>query len=159
VGRAVSRINLSSAKVFAAGFFTFVGASILLIAGFTVFPNYINAVLGTMAFVVLILAYVFGRVALHVTFGKLIKKRFFSEHNRSEALTILFGVLFGRSPVRSIFVDFCITGSLFGRDRADIDGPVDNGLEYPLKNRIRFTDKSLHLNSNLRYKIYVLYSW
>ena len=94
VGRAVSRINLSSAKVFAAGFFTFVGASILLIAGFTVFPNYINAVLGTMAFVVLILAYVFGRVALHVTFGKLIKKRFFSEHNRSEALTILFGVLF-----------------------------------------------------------------
>ncbi len=93
VSRAVSRINLSSAKVFAAGFFTFLGASILLIAGFTVFPNYINAVLGTMAFVVLILAYVFGRVALHVTFGKLIKKQFFSEHNRSEALTILFGVL------------------------------------------------------------------
>ena len=93
VSRAVSRIQLSSAKVFAIGFFTFVGASVLLIAGFTVFPNYMNAVLAMMAFVVLILAYVFGRVALHVTFGKLMRKYFFSEHNRSEALTILFGVL------------------------------------------------------------------
>jgi hypothetical protein len=93
VSRAVSRIQLSSAKVFAIGFFSFVGTSILLIAGFTVLPNYINAVLGTMAFVVLLLAYVFGRVALHVTFGKLIRKRFFSEHNRSEALTVLAGVL------------------------------------------------------------------
>ncbi len=93
ISRAVSRIQLSSAKVFGIGFFTFVGASILLIAGFTVFPNYLNAVLGMMAFVVLILAYVFGRVALHVTFGKLMRKYFFSEQNRSEALTILFGVL------------------------------------------------------------------
>ena len=94
ISRAVSRIKLSPAKVFAAGFFTFVGTTIILIAALTVLPNYINAVVGTMAFIVFILAYVFGRVALHVTVGKLIKKRFFSEHNRSEALTIFFGVLF-----------------------------------------------------------------
>lgn len=93
VSRAVARLQLSTAKVIAIGFFSFLGASILLIAGVSFLPNYINAVFGTMAFVILMLAYVFGRVALHVSFGKLIQKHLLSDQNRSEALCILFGVL------------------------------------------------------------------
>lgn len=93
VSRAVSRLNLSSAKVIAIGFFTFIGANVLLFAGLTALPNYINAVLVGMAVLTLALAYVFGRVALHVCFGKLIQKYLLSDRNRSEALSILLGVL------------------------------------------------------------------
>ena len=92
IGRAVARIQLSHTKVFAIGFFTFVGTSILLIAGFSVLPNYVSAAVGGMAFLAMILAYVFGRVALHVSFGKLIKKYFVSDKNHSEVMTVLFGV-------------------------------------------------------------------
>lgn len=93
VGRAVSRLNLSSAKVIAIGFFSFVGANVLLFAALNSLPNYVNAVLGGMFLLTLTLAYVFGRVAMHVTFGKLIQKHLLSDRNRSESLAILFGVL------------------------------------------------------------------
>jgi hypothetical protein len=92
VGRAVARLKLSSAKVIAAGFFTFIGANVLLFAALTALPNSINAVLVGMAVLTLMLAYVFGRVALHVCFGKLIQKHLLSDQNRSEALSILLGV-------------------------------------------------------------------
>jgi hypothetical protein len=93
VSRAVARIKLSSAKVIAIGFFTFIGANILLFAALTALPNSINAVLVGMTILTLALTYVFGRVALHVTFGKLIQKHLLSDQNRSEALSILLGVL------------------------------------------------------------------
>lgn len=93
VSRAVARVKLSSTKVIAIGFFTFIGANILLFAAITALPNSINAVLVGMALLTLTLAYVFGRVALHVTFGKLIQKHMLSDQNRSEALSILLGVL------------------------------------------------------------------
>lgn len=93
VSRAVSRLKLSSGKVIAIGFFTFIGANVLLFAGLTALPNYVNAVLVGMALLVLTLAYVFGRVAFHVTFGKLIQKHLLSDRNRSEALSMLLGVL------------------------------------------------------------------
>jgi hypothetical protein len=93
VSRAVARLKLSSGKVIAIGFFTFFGANILLFAALTALPNSINAVLVGMAFLTLTLAYVFGRVALHVCFGKLIQKYLLSDQNRSEALSILLGVV------------------------------------------------------------------
>jgi hypothetical protein len=46
-----------------------------------------------MAVVLLMLAYVFGRVTLQVSIGKIVQKYFFSEKNRSETLAILIGVL------------------------------------------------------------------
>lgn len=93
VSRAVSRLKLSPTKVIAVGFFTFFGFAIVLIAGMTLLPSYINAVLAVMAFVVLTLAYVFGRVALHVSCGKFIQKHLFAQGSRSEALSTFFGVL------------------------------------------------------------------
>lgn len=92
VGRAVSRLNLSSAKVIAIGFFSFIGVNILLFAALNSLPNYVNAVLVGMALLTLSLAYVFGRVALHVMFGKLIQKYLLSDRNRSESFSILLGV-------------------------------------------------------------------
>lgn len=93
VSRAVARIKLSSAKIIAIGLFTFVGANILLFASLAALPNSINAVLVGMGLLTLLLAYVFGRVALHITLGKLIQKHLLSDRNRSESLSILLGTL------------------------------------------------------------------
>ncbi len=93
VSRAVSRLKLSSAKVIAFGFFTFIGANVLLFMALRNLPNSLNAVLVGMAIVSLTLVYVFGRVALHVSFGKLIQKYLLSDRNRSETLSVLLGVL------------------------------------------------------------------
>ena len=46
-----------------------------------------------MGLVMILLGYVFGRVALQVTVGKLLQKRFLSDANRSETLATLLGVV------------------------------------------------------------------
>ena len=51
------------------------------------------AILGLMVFVLLLLAYIFGRVALNVSFGKLLQKHLLSENNQSETLAIFIGVV------------------------------------------------------------------
>jgi hypothetical protein len=57
-------------------------------------PNYLSVSVGLMAFVLLMLSFVFGRVALQLSIGKLIQRKFLPEGNRSETITILLGVLF-----------------------------------------------------------------
>lgn len=93
VSRAVTRFHLSTTKVVALGFFAFLGTAICLIAGFSLLPSYLSAVFGMMTLIMLLLAYVFGRVALNVSFGKLIQKHLLPESNRSETLAILIGVV------------------------------------------------------------------
>lgn len=93
VSRAVVRLNLSSAKVVAVGFFTFLGVIVLLLATWKSAPNPVIAVVVGMSALSLSLAYVFGRVALQVAFGKLIQKHLLRDRNRSEALSVLFGAV------------------------------------------------------------------
>jgi len=93
VSRAIARFQLSTLKVIAIGFFAFLATTIVLIGSFTVLPNYLSAIFGLMAFVLLMLAYVFGRVALHVSIGKLLQKYLLSNNNQSETLAILLGVV------------------------------------------------------------------
>lgn len=93
VSRAVSRLTVSSGKVIAVGFFAFVASNVLVFASLTTLPTSVNAVVVAMTVLMLTLAYAFGRVALHVTFGKLIQKYFLSDRERSESLSILLGVL------------------------------------------------------------------
>jgi len=57
-------------------------------------PDYLSVSLWLMAFVLLMLAYVFGRVALQLSVGKLLQKSLLPAGNRSETLAILLGVLF-----------------------------------------------------------------
>lgn len=92
VSRAIARIHLSTLKVVAIGFLTLLVAMIAVIGSASILPNYLSAILGLMAFVLLMLAYVFGRVALHVSIGKLVQKRLLSDSNKSETLAIFIGV-------------------------------------------------------------------
>ena len=92
VSRAIARFQLSTLKIFAIGFFAFVATTITIIASLSVLPNYLSAIFGLMAFVLLMLAYIFGRVTMQVSIGKLLQKQFIGEKHHSETLAIFIGV-------------------------------------------------------------------
>jgi hypothetical protein len=94
VSRAIARIHLSYLKVSAIGAGALTVTSTVMIGGVVLLPNYFAATLFFMGLLLLVLGYVFGRVALQVSLGKLIQKHLLAEGNRSETLAILLGVVF-----------------------------------------------------------------
>ena len=93
MGRAVARFQLSTLKVLAIGVAVFVAITVGAIGSLNVLPSYLGAVFGIMSLVLLLLAYIFGRVALHLSLGKFLQKYFLGEGKHSETLAILLGVL------------------------------------------------------------------
>lgn len=93
VSRAVTRLHLSSLKVFAIGFLGFWVVITSVIASVSFLPGYLSAIVGLMAFVLLFLGYVFGRVALQMSVGKIVQKRFLPEKKQSETIALLIGVV------------------------------------------------------------------
>jgi hypothetical protein len=93
VSRAVARINLSWLKVTAIGAGAFLFVAVCIVSGTLVLPDYLAATLVLMGTLVLFLGFVFGRVVLQVSLGKLIQKHFLAGANQSETLGILIGVL------------------------------------------------------------------
>lgn len=93
VSRAVARFQLFKLKIFAFGFAGFVVTTVGVLASLSLLPNYISALVSLMAFALLLLGYVFGRVALQVSIGKLLQKRFLPENKQSETLALLLGAL------------------------------------------------------------------
>lgn len=93
VSRAVSRINLSPLKVCGIGSGLFLFVSAILIGAAVTLPSYLAATVIIMGTLLFVLSYVFGRVSLQVSVGKLVQKHLLSENNRSETLATLLGVL------------------------------------------------------------------
>ena len=93
VSRAVARIQLTTLKVTALGSAGFLFAAVGIVLSLTILPDFLSVTLGLMGIALLLLGYVFGRVALQVSFGKLIQKHILAENNRSETLATLLGVL------------------------------------------------------------------
>lgn len=93
ISRAVARIQLSLLKVCALGSAAFLLVAVATISAALLLPNYLSATLGLMGALLLILGYVFGRVSLQVSLGKMVQRHFFSDSNRSETLATLIGVL------------------------------------------------------------------
>jgi hypothetical protein len=93
VSRAIARFQLSTIKVIGLGLAGFAGMTVFAVVGLGILPDYISAVVGLMAFILLTLAYGFGRVALQVSAGKLLQKHLLSQSNQSETLAILIGVV------------------------------------------------------------------
>ena len=94
ISRAVARFRLSTLKVFAIGFFGFWVTIFGVIAGLKFLPDYLSAIIGLMAFALLILGYVFGRAALQMTVGKILQKHLLPEKRQSETIALLIGVVF-----------------------------------------------------------------
>ena len=91
VSRAVARFQLSKLKIFAFGSVGFVLTTVGVMAGLSFLPNYVSAIVSLMAFILLLLGYVFGRVALQVSVGKQLQKRFLPDSKHSETLVLLLG--------------------------------------------------------------------
>lgn len=91
VSRAVARFQLSALKVFAFGSVGFVITIAVVMMSLSYLPNYVYTIVVLMAFVLLLLSFVFGRVALQVSVGKQIQKRFLPENKHSETLALLIG--------------------------------------------------------------------
>ncbi len=93
VSRSVARFQLFSLKIIGIGIVGFILTTIAVVGSLSLLPNYVSAIIIPMAMILLMLSYVFGRVALQVSVGKKLQKRFLPEGKQSETLAILIGVL------------------------------------------------------------------
>lgn len=93
VSRGVTRFRLSTLKVFAVGSFGFVITVMAVALGISFLPTYLSAIVGLMALILLLLSYVFGRVALQMILGKMLQKRILPDRLQSETIALLLGVL------------------------------------------------------------------
>lgn len=93
VSRAIIRTNLIPLKVFGIGGGLFALFGLFVIVSLRFMPDYLGAVVSLMALVLLLLAYVFGRIVLQVSLGKAIQKYLGISIVRSEPAAILIGVL------------------------------------------------------------------
>jgi hypothetical protein len=93
VGRSIAGMKLSALKLTAAGAIGFVFFCFAVIAGIAFLPEYVSAAVGLMGFVLLMLAYGFGRVIVHVAVGKLVIEHLFQERRISESIAVLTGVV------------------------------------------------------------------
>lgn len=85
-------MQISSLKIFAIGAVSFLLIATAIVSGSIMLPTYLSATIAFLGAVVVLLGFVFGRVVLQVSAGKLIQKHFLAGNNRSETLTLLIGV-------------------------------------------------------------------
>lgn len=91
VSRAVARFQLSKLKIFAIGSVGFILTTVGVMASLSFLPNYVSAMVSLMTFGLLLLGYVYGRVALQVSIGKQLQKRLLPDSKHSETLALLIG--------------------------------------------------------------------
>ena len=91
VSRAVSRFRISTLKIFGLGILGVFVMTFGVMAAIGYLPGYLNAVVGLMALLILILTYVFGRVVMQAVAGKWIQKLIFSDKKQSETIALFLG--------------------------------------------------------------------
>ena len=93
VSRAVTRFQLSTSTVVAIGLLAFLTATLSVTASLSFMPTYLSVIIVPMISILLMLSLVYGRVTVHVTFGKWFQKIFWSDKNHSETFSIFIGTL------------------------------------------------------------------
>lgn len=93
VSRAIARTQLSSLKVAGFGLGGLIAAVFCVIAAASLLPDHLSAIVWVMSFLLLMLAYVFGRVTLQILVGKSIQKFLFPDRKHPESLAMLYGVI------------------------------------------------------------------
>src|SRR5437868_916983 len=94
VSRAILRLQLTNVRV---GLIGFVGSIVMtfgVVAGLSVLPTVIAALVGLVALILLLLAYLFGRVAIQAATGQWLQRKIFKEKYRSESIALLTGAIF-----------------------------------------------------------------
>jgi hypothetical protein len=94
ISRAVTRLQLTNLRVAVIGFVGSILLTFGVIAGVSVLPTVIGALVGLTAFLIVLLAYLFGRVAIQAATGQWLQRKFFPEKYRSESIALLAGTVF-----------------------------------------------------------------
>lgn len=93
ISRAIARYKLSRLKIFGIGALAFLVINLGVVLSFHFLPEFLALIVSIIAFVFIILSYVFGRVALQANIGKWILKRFSPDKKHSETLGLFIGAL------------------------------------------------------------------
>ncbi|MBX3288598.1 MAG: hypothetical protein KF855_04565 [Acidobacteria bacterium] len=93
VSRSITHLRTSPLKVLAVGSGVLIAVLALAIVFLQALPDHLGAILSLMAFLLLMLAYGFGRIVLQVSLGKWLIKQALAERKMPEAAAIFFGVL------------------------------------------------------------------
>lgn len=94
VSRAITRLNLSNLRVAIVGAAAMLSGTIGIGLGLKFLPAPFSLAIGLMTLAFLMLAYTFGYVTIQTATGKYLRKCFFGENNRSEAIALLLGAVF-----------------------------------------------------------------
>lgn len=94
VSRAAARLQLTSLRVALIGF---VSALIIVFGvpvAVNILPSLMGALLGITSVLLLVIAYLFGRVVIHAATGRWLERHLLSEAKRSETVALALGALF-----------------------------------------------------------------
>ncbi len=94
ISRAVTRLQLTNLRVAVIGFVGSILMTFGVVAGLSVLPTVVGALVGLAALILLLLAYLFGRVAIQAATGQWLQRRFFPGEYRSESVALLVGTVF-----------------------------------------------------------------
>jgi hypothetical protein len=94
ISRAVTRLQLTNLRVAVIGFVGSLLMTFGVVAGLSVLPTVVGALVGLAALLLILLAYLFGRVSIQAATGQWLQRRFFPEKHRSESVSLLIGAIF-----------------------------------------------------------------
>ncbi|HEX8890308.1 MAG TPA: hypothetical protein VF779_14225 [Pyrinomonadaceae bacterium] len=94
VSRAILRLQLTNVRVAVIGFVGSIVMTFGVVAGLSLLPTVIAALVGLVALMLLLLAYLFGRVAIQAATGQWLQRKVFGEKYRSESIALLTGTIF-----------------------------------------------------------------
>jgi hypothetical protein len=94
ISRAVTRLQLTNLRVAVIGFVGSLLMTFGVVAGLSVLPTVVGALVGLAALLLILLAYLFGRVAIQAATGQWLQRNFFPEKYRSESVSLLVGAIF-----------------------------------------------------------------
>ena len=112
VSQGAARLQLTSLRVAVIGL---LGAVVLIFGG-TVslyfLPPTLGTLVGAMTLLLLLVAYLFGRVVINAATGRWLQRLFFAEENRSESVALLLGAAFWAVALALPYAWLFIVGGL-----------------------------------------------
>lgn len=94
ISRAVTRLQLTNTRVALIGLVGSIAMTFGVVACLSVLPTVLAALVGLTALILLLLAYLFGRVAIQAATGQWLQRALLPEKYRSESVALLAGTVF-----------------------------------------------------------------
>ena len=94
VSRAAARLQLANVRVAVIGFLGSIVCTFGVMLCLRVLPTPIGALVGITALLLLVVAYLFGRVVIHAATGRWLQRLLLPEGKRSESIALLLGAAF-----------------------------------------------------------------